>query len=82
MAIVSGAAMQERAKSATASAVTHKFVVVRRLGLRAVAKQMKALPPIAVMSINSSVVDWNATSSVLREGSSIVIVLKAAKIHR
>jgi len=68
---VSGAAMQERNKSATASAVTHKFVVFRKVGFRAVARQMNALPVIAVMSIRSREVDSNATKLELRAGNSI-----------
>lgn len=73
VATVRGAAMHARVKSATANAVTHKFVVVRRLGFRAVARQIKAFPPMAMMSINRSAVDWNATSPELRGGSSIVL---------
>lgn len=63
--------MHERAKSATAKAVTHKFVVVRRLGFLAVARQMKTLPATAVMAITRREVDSNATQLELRGGKSI-----------
>ena len=72
VATVNGAATHERTKSETASAATHKFVVFRKLAFRAVARQMKALPAIAVMSIRRRETDSNATRFELLGGSSIV----------